>query len=150
MSLLIISASLPLGITNLPKTYNPVSTILVYSGLLLVSEVFLCKFVLLDRIYQAHQVKTLVMQSERSPSLFSGIVEWENHPCSRVQCLLMESDRSFPWTINFLPAQVSFRSQWVAFCLTCRHPSIWGDHVFGGILEVVSQFLLESVQADAG
>ena len=78
MSFLIVSASLTLGITNLPKTYNPVSTILVYSGLLLVSEVFLCKFVLLDRIYQAHQVNTLVskvMQSGRSPSLFSGIVE---------------------------------------------------------------------------
>lgn len=42
--------SLNLGITNLPKNYNPVTTILVLFHPVLVSEVFLCKFVLLDRI----------------------------------------------------------------------------------------------------
>ena len=75
------------------------------------------------------------MQSERTlkeASHFfrdSHFSDCENHLCSRVQYCSWKVIVPFPWTINFLPVQLSFRSQWIASCLTFRHPSISGDHV---------------------
>lgn len=81
------------------------------------------------------------MQSERTlkeASHFfrdSHFSDCENHLCSRVQYCSWKVIVPFPWTINFLPAQLSFRSQWITSCLAFRHPSITGDHMylhFGG------------------
>ena len=75
------------------------------------------------------------MQSERTlkeASHFfrdSHFSDCENHLCSRVQYCSWKVIVPFPWTINFLPAQLSFRSQWITSCLAFRHPSITGDHV---------------------
>ena len=63
-SRLIFSASHSLGVTNLPKNYNPVTTILVYSVLSLVSEIFLCKFVLFEQNLESTSSKASGIQGD--------------------------------------------------------------------------------------
>lgn len=88
-----------IGITYLPKNYNPVITIFVYSGVPWVSEVSLVQICAFGQNLESTLSKASGIQGdvEYNKSLFfSGIDEWVSKWASAkitcMQCLLMQRD----------------------------------------------------------